>query len=176
MKKSALTALIIFISSQAFAQHQRKISTYVFAQYSKTIYDITLGNNPSGIGLGVQTFFNNQTKFKPAIEITRDIYLENDKVLRMTSADKPIADVRGMTNIFIGSLFQPAENIYVSFLGGTNFINGQTFLGIKPSFGFYFSKNQKWSGKVSFVNIFNRDKTTKDDFGSLVFALGLKLF
>jgi hypothetical protein len=167
---------MVFILSQAFAQHQRKISTYVFAQYSKTMYDITLGNNPSGVGIGVQTFLNNKTKFKPTIEVTSKVYLENDKVLRITSADKPIADVRGMTNVFIGSSFQPAENMYVSFLGGTSFINGQTFLGIKPSVGFYFSKNQKLSGKVSFVNIFNRDKTTKNDFGSLVFALGLKLF
>lgn len=176
MQKIIATAFMLFILAQACAQKQRKISTYLYSQYDKTLYDITLGNNPSGVGLGLQTFFNTKTKFKPSIEFTGDIYLENDKVLRITSNGKPINDVRGMMNVFVGSLYYPNENIYVSFLAGTSFINGQTFLGIKPSLGFHFSKNQKWSGKVSFVNIFNRDKTTKDDIGSMVFALGLKLF
>ncbi len=35
-------------------------------------------------------------------------------------------------------------------------------MGIKPSFGFYFSKNQKWTGKAAYINVFNRTKTTKD--------------
>jgi hypothetical protein len=49
-------------------------------------------------------------------------------------------------------------------------------MGVKPSFGFYFSKNQRWTGKVSYINVFNRDKTTKEDFGSISLAIGLKLF
>ena len=176
MKKLIPAFLFCFLLTQVFAQTQKKVTTYLLAQYNKTIYDATLGNNPSGIGLGLQTFFNNKTKFTPTIEITGDIYLEDDKVFRTDLNGKPINNVPGMVNLFIGSSFQPTQAFFLSFVGGPSFIGGQTLLGIKPSIGFYFSKNQRWTGKLSYINIFNRDKTTKEDFGSISFALGLKLF
>ena len=168
--------LLCFILMQGFGQTQKKVSTYLFAQYTNTIYDITLGNNPWGAGLGLQTFFNNKTNFKPTIELTGDLYLENDKVLRTGANGKPIDEFSGMVNLFIGSSFQPAQNFYLSFTAGPSFIHGRTLLGIKPSLGFYFDTNQKWTGKFSYINVFNRDVETKEDFGSVSFAIGLKLF
>jgi len=32
------------------------------------------------------------------------------------------------------------------------------------------------AGKISYINIFNRDKATKEDFGSLSLAVVLKMF
>ena len=179
MQKVITTFLLFFSLTQSFGQTQRKISTYLLTQYNKTIYDRTIGNNPWGVGLGLQSYFNNKTKFKPTIEITGDVYLEDDKVLRLNpdgTVPTNYNDVRGMVNLFIGTSFSPTRNIYLSLVGGPSFISGQTMLGIKPSFGFYFSKSQKWAGKISYINIFNRDKTTKEDFGSLSFGVGLKLF
>lgn len=176
MKKLIPTFLFCFLLTQVIAQTQRKVSTYLLTQYNKTIYDRTLGNNPWGVGLGLQTFFNNKTKFKPTIELTGNRYLEDDKVFRTNPDGTEINDVRGMVNLFVGASFNPTKNIYLSFVAGPSFINGQTLLGIKPSFGFYFSKSQKWTGKISYINIFNRDKATKEDFGSLSLAIGHKLF
>ena len=68
------------------------------------------------------------------------------------------------------------QNIYLSVVAGPSFISGQTLLGIKPSFGFYFTKTQRWTGKVSYINVFNRTRIAKEDFGSLSLAIGLKLF
>lgn len=81
-----------------------------------------------------------------------------------------------MVNLFIGSSFQPTQNFFLLFVAGPGFINGQTLFGIKPSIGFYFSKNQRWTGKLSYINIFNQDKVTKEDFGTISFAIGVKLF
>ena len=81
-----------------------------------------------------------------------------------------------MINLFAGSSFHPTQNIYFSFVVGPSFISGQTLLGIKPTFGFYFSKTKKWTGKISYINVFNRTKINNEDFGSLSFAIGLKLF
>lgn len=179
MQKIIATFLFCFLLTQTFGQAQKKVAAYLLAQYNKTIYDRTIGNNPWGVGLGLQTFFNNNTKFKPTIEFTGDIYLEDDKVLRL-NPDGTIPtnynDVRGMVNLFVGTSFNPTPYIYLSLVGGPSFINGQTMLGIKPSFGFYFSKSQKWTVKISYINIFNRDKTTKESFGSLSLAVGLRLF
>lgn len=174
-----MTFLLCFVLTQTFGQTVKRVSTYLFTQYNNTLYDITKGNNSWGVGLGLQTFFNNRTKFKPTIELTGDIYLEDDKVLRL-NADGTVPanynDVRGMVNLFVGTSFNPTKNMYLSFVAGPSFISGQTMLGIKPSIGFYFSKSQKWTGKISYINIFNRDKITKEDFGSLSLAIGLKLF
>ena len=105
--------------------------------------------------------------------------MEDDKVLRLNpdgSIPKDDNAVHGMVNVFAGSSFRPTSTIYVSFLAGPSFISGQTFLGIKPSFGFYFSKTQRWTGKISYINIFNRTKVTNEDFGSISLSIGLKLF
>jgi len=167
--------------TQNFAQAQRKVSTYLLEQYNKTLYDYTIGNNPWGVGLGLQTFFNNKTKFKPTIELTGDIYLEYDPVLWLDPESVPKdggdIDVDRMINLFVGSSFQLTQNIYLSFVAGPSFVSEKTLLGIKPSFGFYFSKTHRWTGKISYINVFNRTKiVTNQDFGSLSLAVGIKLF
>ncbi len=179
MHKIITALLLCFVLTQTFGQIQRKVSIYLLTQYNNTRYDYTIGNNPWGIGLGLQTFLNNKTKFKPTIELTGDVYLEDDKVLRLNpdgSIPKKDNDVRGMVNLFVGSSFHPIQSIYLSFVAGPSFISGQTLLGIKPSLGFYFSKTQKWTGKISYINVFNRTQVAKEDFGTLSFAIGLKLF
>ena len=176
MQKIMAIFLCCFVLSKAYGQKENKVTTYLLTQFNKTVYDVTQGNNPWGIGLGLQTFFNNKTKFTPTIELTGDIYLADDDVFRMHTDGTEIIDVPGMVNLFVGTSFEPAKNVYLSFVAGPSFINGQTLLGIKPSLGFYFSAAKRWTGKVSYINIFNRDKATGEDFGSVSLAVGLKLF
>ncbi len=175
--------LLIFIGCFMFtslpAQKGKVVSIYLLAQYDHTLYDYTLGNNPWGAGVGLQTFFRNRSKLQPTVDLTADIYLENDKVLRSNpNGSFPVDgnDVRGMINLFAGASFSLLKNAYVSFVAGPSFIGGQTLLGVKPSLGIYFSKAQKWSGKISFINVFNRTKIVDDDFGSLSLTLARKLF
>jgi len=179
MREFFVVLFTFFMLTQGLGQPQRKVSTYFLTQYNSTLYDYTKGNNPWGIGLGFQTFLNNKTKFKPTIELTGDIYLEDDKVLRLNpdgNIPKNDNSVGDMVNLFAGSSFHPTQSVYLSFVAGPSFINGQTLLGIKPSVGFYFSKNQRWTGKISYINIFNRAQATKEDFGSMSVAIGFKLF
>lgn len=179
MKKLIPTFLFCFLLTQVFGQTKRKVSSYIFGNYNSTLYDYTIGNNPRGVGLGLQAFLNNKTKFKPTIELTGNIYLEDDKVLRLNpdgSIPKNDNAVDGMINLFAGSSFHPTQSIYVSFVAGPGFISGRTFFGIKPSFGFYFSKTETWTGKVSYINVFNRSKVVSEDFGSLSLSIGMKLF
>lgn len=165
--------------TSASGQTQRIVSTYLSAQFNQTLHDYTIGNNPWSLGLGLQAYLNTHSSFKPTVEITGDLYLESDKVLRSNpdgSFPENGNDVGGMINLFAGSSFHPANSFYFSFVAGPSFINKQTFLGIKPSFGFSFSKTQRIMGKISYINIFNRTKMTNEDFGSLSFAICFKLF
>ena len=104
MKNITALFLSCFIVMQLAAQTERKLTTYLQVGYTNTIHDQTLGNNPWGIGLGLQTFFNTKTIFKPTIEITGDIYLADDKIFRTTNDGTPLNDVGSMVNIFAGTV------------------------------------------------------------------------
>ena len=52
--------------------------------YNTTLYDRTLGNNPSSVGIGVQTMLNTKSIFSPLIEINAQGALEDDDVFRLT--------------------------------------------------------------------------------------------
>lgn len=164
------------IATKFYGQAQTKLSTFLLTQYNRTLNDRTKGNNPWGIGLGLQTFLKNKTKFTPTLELTGNLYLEDDDVFRTNIDGTEIKSVDRMTTLFAGAAYNPSNIIYLSFVTGPTFINRQTYLGIKPSFGFYFSKAQKWTGKISYINIFNRDNRSKEDFSSLSCSIGLKLF
>lgn len=173
LKKIIVTLLTCFILVLSFGQKQRKISTYLSAHFNLTIYDVTVSNNPCGVGLGVQSFLNTATTFKPTIEITADTYFAGSKNVILMYADDV---VESMVNLFAGASFHPTQSTFFSFLLGPSFINGETKLGIKPSFGFYFSKSKGWEGKLSFINVFNRVRSEDMDFGSFSLSAARKLF
>ena len=179
MRNAVIVLLCCFATTQIFGQKQRTVSTYLLANYNHTLYDYTIGNNPWGMGLGLQTFFNTKSKFKPLIELTGNLYLEDDRVLKLNpdgSIPQNDNTVRSIVKFFGVFSFHPTQSIYVSLLAGPSFINGRTLLGVKPAFGFNFSKTQRWIGNISYINVFNRDNTTKESFGTISFTIGLKLF
>ena len=176
MKKILTILFLCFTLTQVFAQKYRKMSLYLEGQYNQTIADVTKGNNPWGTGLGLQMFFRQQSMFKPTIEFTADAYLMDDKVYRAYLDGTPVGSFKDMVNLFAGLSVHPITNVYVSFLAGPSFIGGQTLLGLKPSLGFYFSSKQKLTGKISYINILEREVRAKQNFTSTSIALGVKLF
>ena len=176
MQKATALFLAFVSLASAFGQTSKKVVGYLSTQYNKTIYDRTLGNNPWSIGLGLQSFFNNNLKLKATVDLTADAYLEDDKVLRTNSDSTPISDVGGMINFFMGVSYHPIKVIYLSVVAGPSLVSGKVLLGLKPSLGFYFSQNQKWGGILYFINVFNRDKKTNEDFGSIGLSVYTRLF
>lgn len=176
MLKTITTLLLCLACSFCLAQKPRPVSIYLSTQYNKTLYDVTKGNNPWGIGLGLQAFINISPKIKPTAELTGDAYLMNDKVARFDSAGHALNSIDAMVNLFAGLSFNPVKPVYISVLGGPSFLGGQTRFGIKPSLGFYFPGSKKWTAKISYINIFNRGVSTKHNFGSFSVAVGFKLF
>jgi hypothetical protein len=180
--RTFFTALFLILSiSQLAAQKQRTVNVYLQAQQNWTLYDITLGNNPNGFGLAAQAFLNTKYKFKATLELTGDTYMMDDKVLRsreispgVWNYNTEIPDVRGMVNLFAGASWHPNRNFYISTTLGPSFINGNTYLGFKPALGFLTS-NQRWMGKITFINIFHRDFPTQADFGSAGISIGYRI-
>ena len=175
MQKFITTFLVCLILTQAIGQTQRKVSVYLQAQFNHTLYDITVLNNSLGFGFGLQAYLNNSSKVRPTIDFTADVY-GGDKVQRLYPDGTPIDGVEGMVNLFAGASYHPTNRLYSSFVAGPSFIIGRTLLGIKPSVGVYFSRTQRVTAKVSYINIFNRDERTKDDFGAVSFSLGVRLY
>lgn len=177
-KYYTLFSLLLSSSTAVHAQikGQRIISTYLSASYSQTLYARTFQNMPWGVGTGLQTFLNTHSKFKPTIEVTGDVYIANDKINYLAPDGKSLESIDHVVNIFAGSSYALSRDVYVSFLSGPSFINGHTLLGIKPSLGFYFSENKRWTATISYLNIFHRKASGNTDFGSLSFSIGRKLF
>jgi hypothetical protein len=176
-----MTVFPFFMLCQISAQTQKKVSGYLSAQYNKTIYDRTSGNNPWSVGLGFQASLNNKTKFKPLIDLTADGSIEDDDVLRLSSDGKAVSEADGVINLFAGVSFQPANQFYLSVALGPSLINGNTYFGIKPPIGFYSSKSQRLTTRISYINVFNREfnyEETKKILISVlsVFQLVLKYF
>lgn len=147
---------IFFLLTQTFGQTQHKTSTNLFAKYNKTIYSATLGNNPSGIGLGVETFFNKTTKFKPTIEITGVLYLENDKVYRTDLNRKTIERSSRYGQHFYRHFNSAGIKLLFFICCRAMFYKRPDFFRNKTLSRFYFSKYPRWSGKPSYINIFNQ--------------------
>jgi hypothetical protein len=164
------------ILNDSYCQKEHKISFFIEGQYINTIYDQTLGNNPWGIALGIQTYLNNHTLLHPTIEISAATYLEDDKVLILNSNGSSIDRINSMISFFAGASIQPGQLINFSILTGPTFINSNIYLGVKPAIGFYFTKRQKAILRMAFINVFNRLKNPNSDFGSISVSLGVKLF
>lgn len=174
MQKIFTTLVACLLITQLFAQQQRKVSTCLMAQYNGTLTDAVKGNNPWNIGLGLNTLLNTQSRLKPALELTGDVYLESDKVFWTDSSGNEIPSVGGMVNLLIGPSFDLGPAVYLSLLAGPSFINDKILAGLKPSLGFYFSKSRRWTGKAAYIHIFNRYQ--REDFTSLSLAVGVRLF
>lgn len=176
MQKIITPLLLSCICTFSFGQKLKPVSLYLLTQYNQTINDATKGNNPWSIGLGLQAFVNLPGKIKPTVELTGDGYLMDDKVLRLDSLGKVIENVDGMVNLFAGISFSPVRFIAVSVTGGPSFLGSQTRIGVKPALAFYFPRSKKWTAKISYIHIFDRDKATREDFNSMSFSVGFKLF
>ena len=109
MQKFFLISVFSFILFESSGQMLKKHPVYLYGQFTQTIYDQTLGNNPWGIGAGLQYLFNHFSKFSPTVEIAADGYLEDDKVLRLNSDGTPMKTVDYMVNLFAGFSDQPLK-------------------------------------------------------------------
>ena len=175
MQKLLSTLFFSFIFLLSTAQ-ERKVSVLLNGQFTGTLYDLSAGNNPWALGVGLQGYYNNRSKFSPTIDITADIYLQDDKVLRLNPDGTFPEDLGGVLNLFGGIAYSPKSRIYFSFVMGPSIMTYRTCFGIKPSFGFYFSEKKRWTGKISYINIFNRDKESGHDFMSVSFTVGVRLY
>jgi hypothetical protein len=155
---------------------QRSLSGYAQAQFNKTLYDRTAGNNPWGAGLGFQVLLKGQSKLAPFVDLTADAYFEDDKVLRLNEDGSAPEDLGSVINLFVGTSYEATKKFYLSLAAGPSIAGGEVRFGIKPSVGLFLSENRKWTGRLSYVNVFNRDKISKEDFGTASLSLAVRLF
>lgn len=176
MKIQLSAALLLFTLSNCYAQSDRKLSMYIYGDYSKTLKDYTKRNNPWAIGMGLQLFMNNSTSFRPTLDVAGYAYLQDDKVLRFDENGVSAKRVSDVVSLFGGVAFQPVKPLFISLTGGPGIVNGDVLFGLKPSTGIYISKSQRWVGKISYLHIYSRNKAEKESLSSLNIGVGLRLF
>lgn len=174
MKQLYFFAALLF-TTNCFAQTERKVSSTLFAQVDRTLYDRTVTNNAGGVGVGLQSSINTRTLVKPVVEVTADLFA-GTKELYVTEDDKPIDAKRDVLGIYAGALLQPSHRLFISTTGGISFFNGKGHFGVRPSVGYHLSKDGRFTAKAAFTHIFQRDAISNQPFGYGSFALGVKLF
>jgi hypothetical protein len=167
--------LLMLISAGCFGQKQKKVSAYADFHVNATQYDRTLSNNAGGFGIGLQTFINIKSKFRPGIEFNSDAF-GGTKELYLTPDGKPIYAKSVTGNILIGSSYPITKRFYINVAGGPSFFNSQVHFTVKPAIGFYFPASQLLVAKISHTHVFQRDAISNESFGFLNFAIGIKLF
>lgn len=165
--------LIISLATTFEGQSQSRFSTSLEGDYDKTISDATLGNNPWSLGLGVLVCYKTKTTLKPTIELTGDLYLEDDKIQRYSTNGQALTRVNGIASCLAGTSFQLTRNFSLQFLLGPSLINGAALITIKPSASYYFASNHRWAVKVSYLNVLNRENQS---FSSVGLSVCLRLF
>jgi hypothetical protein len=173
MKKSILSIISFFIMLQISAQTERAISMYLSLHSAKVIYDRV--NTGNGAGLGIEFMLNTKGEVKPKMEFDYDLFGGTD-IIKLNREGQELFQKYKVPCVFIGVFYNPINRVNLSFNLGTSFFNSMTYFAVKPSIVIYFDKKQRFEGKVSLTNIFQRDIAGKEPFGYLSFGIGIKLF
>lgn len=182
--KHLLTFCLTFAVSVTFAQTARPISTYIMGQYNKPFLEWRFKNNPWGIGLGAETFFMIDKKFQPTIDLAGNVFIEKAKVSQTFGSTEKAPDIRSNISLLAGASIHPIRRLYFSFVAGPTLLNQKIYLSTKPSIGFYFDKNRKWTTKISGMTIYNyipvkpvfNGAPDKESIGYLQVSVGHRLF
>lgn len=167
-----------------FAQTARPISTYIMGQYNKPYFEWGLRNNPSGIGLGAETFFMINKKFQPTIDLSGNVFIKKAIVYQPSGSTEKSPDIRSNISLLAGASIHPFRQLYFSLVAGPTLINQTMYLSSKPSIGFYFDKNRKWITKISGMIIYRYipvkpvidGAPNKESISYLQVSVGHKLF
>lgn len=164
------------ISIYCFGQHRDIADGYVTVQYTKTINDLTKGNNPWGIGTGLQVFFNTSKLFRPLAEVTGDIYLEDDKTLLLGPNGEAIPAISTISKILLGPSLQLGNFTNVAVAAGASFTGMDIYLTLKPSLHIFLNNSQSVFFKIAYIHVYDRGNVIKQDFTSWSTGFGLKVF
>ncbi len=168
--------VIVFIAQLFIVQGQlrKKLNTHLFLQYTGTIKDPNMGNNPWSMGIGLNHTMNSRSLIKPVIVMSAHLFLASDKVFRMFPDGSEISSIYTIVDFLGGPLICASKNFQLQIPGGISFVNGIARWAIEPGINLL-SNQQKWRLQFSSKTIFNRIKGLKENYRGVAFSIGLRL-
>jgi hypothetical protein len=172
MKKAGFVILLL-TTITCFSQSERKLSTFASLQYNHTLYDQKFLYKTGIAGLGLQVFSNNNSKFRPTLEINTDLVTR----LGIGPADESVKEKSIIPSVYIGPSVHPTDRFFIAATVGPTLYcyYKKVQVGVRSSAGFYPCRNNRWFAKASYTNVLQEPKFQNNDFGYLSFALALKL-
>lgn len=159
-------------SSTLAGQSIKVISVYLKTQINYRFYD-PYGKG-AGFGNGIEIEGNFHSKFKPILGFNWDLYAEA-KVFK-TENGKPLYSKASVPALFFGGSFHPVNRLFFSFEAGPAFMNSRVYTVVKPGMGFYFDKDQRFRGSLTFTHIFKSYESVNDASGYLSLGFALRVF
>jgi len=162
--------------SQASGQEIKKVGIYFLPEISQTLADRTKWNNQTGLGLGIQTVWHASSRFSPFLHVSDDFIFYDDKVGRTNADGSDQTSIENALKAVVGTNINIVGGLHLSLGSGVSFINGQSLFIVRPGLGVFFGKSQRATLKIDYTEIFNRYSGARQNYSSLVFALGVRLF
>jgi len=159
-------------SSNLMGQSNRKIYIYLKTQVNYRFYD-PYGKGP-GFGNGIEIAGNFHSKFKPLLGFNWDLYAES-KVFKYENG-KPLYSKGSLPALFFGGSYHPVNRLFFSLEAGPAFVNSHVYSVLKPGMGFYFDKNQRLRGGLTFTHIFKSHESIHDASGYLSLGFAVRVF
>ena len=160
----------------ARAQDGRKLSVFLQPEYTRTLSDWTKGNNSAGYGIGFKANWARKATISLSLQVADDFLYDNDKVGYVDANGNLYEEVSNALKIFAGVDWNISPVFHGSAGVGPSFINGQMLASFKVGMGLYLGSSQRLQVSADYISILNRDSGVKQNFNSLVFSLGLRLF
>ena len=168
-----IVALLIAINS--YGQTDHRYNAFLSLQANKTLSDRTITNNTGGAGLGFQASLNTKTWIRPYLEINRDFFA-GTKEQNLTPDNKLIYAKSTIASVYMGPQLEPVARLLIATTFGLNFYNGTTNFGIRPSIGFFLSKNKGSAAILSLTNVYQHDNISNESFRYVSFALSIRMW
>lgn len=96
---SCVLSNIIFAQATS-EQEEKNISTYVMGQYNQFFFEHAISNDPSGVGIGVETFFLTNRKLQLSAELFHNQFIDKAIINRWEGIPE-IKDIRGVTLLWL---------------------------------------------------------------------------
>lgn len=159
-----------------FGQNHVRLSIYLLPEVSQTLADRTKANNETGLGIGMQAIWRASPAFSPFVQVSDDFIFYDDKVYRTNPDGSEQLALGNVVKALAGANINLIGGLHISLAAGAGFTNGQTLFTIKPGLGLFLGKNRRLLLKTDYVNMLNRYSGERQNYQSLVFSLGFRLF
>lgn len=175
MKKLSTIFFFVLGSLAINAQKKQLLTGYFSAGANIMAYDRFISYTHSGVGAGLQVYYNSKHTLKPQLDISGNLFSSN-KILFVLDDGQTTGPKQFVLTTFAGFVYTPVKYMEIAVTAGPSFVENNVYAGVKPGIGYYFGKKKIVKANASLTHIFERDVFSKKNSGFITIGCAVKIF